>query len=176
MHCFTQSFNGAHFIFSNLLAPIWCFKDIIKPLLLFVETCWFLNQKKQWLVINHALTHPYSATLTHTLPKKGHIHLHPPTPSQKKIIQTHTDPHPAKKRSNQPIPSQKKGHKHPYLTHTQPGNGHIHPTKRKNVMCMIYKWKVFPFHNINRFFHFWKRLTCYYFSIEYFWNSIWIYC
>ena len=41
---------------------------------------------------------------------------------------------------------------------------------------MIYTGKVFPFRNISRCLHFWKRLTCYSLSIEYFWNSIWIYC
>ena len=40
----------------------------------------------------------------------------------------------------------------------------------------IYTWKVFPFHNISWYLHFWKRFTCQSFSVEYFWNDIWIYC
>ena len=96
-------------------------------------------------------------TLTHTHPhpaKKGHNHPHSPTPTHKKVTLTHTHQHPGKK------------------GHTQPKEGHTHPliTEIKNVTCLThtYKYSLFGFHNISRCFHFWRRLTSSYFSIEYF--------
>ena len=63
------------------------------------------------IVINRALTH----TLPHPA-KNGHIHLHPPIPSQQMVILTHTYPNPSKKRS---YPSTR--------THSQPRKGHTQP-------------------------------------------------
>ena len=101
-------------------------------------------------------SHSHSLTLTHTNPhsaKKSHAHPHPPTPSKKKVKLIHIHPHPAKRRS--------------YL-----------PTYNWNKECHVSSTyvQIFPFHNISRCLHFWKRLTSSSFSIEYFWNGIWIYC
>ena len=146
------------------------------------------------LVINRALshTHPHPA-------KKGHTHPNPHTSSQKMFTLTHRHPHPAKKRSHSPTCSQKKGHTHLHPpTPTKKKDSYppyspspiqkivtpslekvIHPhitEKMSRVQHMIYTWKVLSFHNISRYLHFWKRLTCSSFSIEYFWSGIWIYC
>ena len=72
---------------------------------------------------------------THTQPKKGLTHSHPakngqthpqpPTPIQRKVTLTDTQP---KKKSYSPTPIQ-----------TRPKNGHTQPyiTERKNAMCSI---------------------------------------
>ena len=128
-------------------------------------------------------TYPHSPTPTHIQSKKGHTHPHPPTPAkkrsysptptQKNVTIIHTHPHLAKK-----------GHTHPYPP--TPREKRSHPTKRSSYPpthnrkkeCHVSKTyvKVFPFHNISSCLHFWKRLTSSSFSIEYFWNGIWIYC
>ena len=137
-----------------------------------------------WAVINSAFTHthPDLPTPTHTLPKKGHTHAHPPTLSQKKVTLTQPTPtHTKPRKDHSPTPTHtqpKKGHSHPQpptlrqkkvtLTHThlhpdkkghtQPKEGHTHPhiTEIKNVMCLTHTYKYSLFKILAGFFIFEK--------------------
>ena len=91
----------------------------------------------------------HSPTPTHTQPKKGHTHSHPPTLSQEKITLTHTQPKKGQTHPHPPTPTQKKvtlTHIHPHPDkkgNTQPKKGHTHPhiTEINNVACLTHTYK-----------------------------------
>ena len=95
-------------------------KNISGGLLLIIHMPRFTCGKR---VINRVLnqTQPGLPTSTHTQPKKGHTHSHPPTLNQKKVTPTHTQPNKGHTYSHPPITRQVK-----------PTNTHPHPAKKRS--------------------------------------------